>query len=262
MTTHCKPIWALFCFCFGLHWPSQAGCQKMIAEGVLSYQLGYESDYIKTFDAEIDSLAAELYDAGHYEHLDSAKASANRIKAKERADLDKRNVFDYMFTQGKAALLVHENDQKPHSFTLYDFAAMTEQAYVERNGKIYESLTKLAPEEPDLVWKDEENVVVKIDSNDVKTIAGFRCLKYYFRHSHRMVKDNALVQQNIEMYVTTEIQFPLWVLLPMCRKAEFKGCPLEFRFVTTPPSKMTFRAFSFSPNVDLTKLEVPGHLRK
>lgn len=262
MKTHCKAIWPLFCFCFCLHWPDQADCQKMIAEGILSYQFWYDSDYIKTFDVEMDSLAAELYEAGLYEHLDSAKASANRIKAKERAELDKRNVYDYTFTQAKAALLLHEKDQAPHSFTLYDFAMMTAQTNMERNGKIYGSLTKIAPEIPDMVWKDEENVVVRIDSSDVKTIAGFRCLKYYFQHTHRMVKNNALVEQNIEMYVTTEIQLPWWVLLPMCRKAQFKGCPLEFRFVTTPPSKMTFRAFSFSPNVDMAKLEVPGHLRK
>lgn len=155
--------------------------------------------------------------------------------------------------------MARKNEEKPFNFTLYNFDSLTIQINAELNEKILVSNFPIHPvNDP---WTDEQNVVSKIDSNDVKTILGFKCAKYYFRHSHRMVKTNELIQLDFEMYVTRDIDFPLIALLPMCRTLPFKGCPLEYTYVR-PSHKTTHRATSFTPQVELSKLEVPAHLKQ
>lgn len=237
----------------------QATSQTVLNQGTLTFEFVNDSSYLTAMLSHWDTLAVQLYEAGLYDHLDSAKAAAERVKVKQLADMKDHEIIEYTFIQNKVGALARKNEEKPFNFTLYDFDSLTIQINAELNEKILVSNFPIHPvNDP---WTDEQNVVSKIDSNDVKTILGFRCEKYYFRHSHRMVKTNELIQLDFEMYVTREIDFPLVAILPMCRTSPFKGCPLEYAYVH-PSHKTTYRAISFIPQVELSKLEAPTHLKK
>lgn len=237
----------------------QATSQNVLNQGTLTFEFVNDSSYITAMLSHWDTLAVQLYEAGLYDHIDSAKAAAERVKAKELAKLNDREVIEYIFIQNKVGALARRNEEKTFNFTLYDFDSLKMQINCVLNEKILVSNFPIHPvNDP---WTDEQNVVSKIDSNDVKTILGFKCTKYYFRHSHRMAKTNELIHLDFEMYVTHGIDFPLTALLPMCRTSPFKGCPLEYTYVR-PSHKTTHRAISFTPQAELSKLEVPAHLKQ
>jgi len=236
----------------------QAKSQGVLHQGTLSFEFVSDSNYITAVLSQWDSLAIQCYQAGLYEHIDSAKAAVQRVKAKELAHLKDREVIEYTFIPNKVGALAYRNTEKPYNFTLYDFDSLTIQINAVLNEKIL--LSKFSLNEASDAWEDEQNVVSQIDSSVIKEILGFKCVKYHFRHSHRVLKTNELVQFDFEMYVTPDIDFPLPALLPMCHTSPFKGCPLEYTNIVNASHKITHRAAFFTPQVDWSKFEAPTHL--
>lgn len=77
--------------------------QNLLNQGTLTFEFVNDSSYLTAMLSHWDTLAIQLYEAGLYDHLDSAKSAAERVKVKQLADMKDHEIMEYTFIQNKVA---------------------------------------------------------------------------------------------------------------------------------------------------------------
>ncbi len=258
------------CLVFIHHALCQSPKNQPITEGTISFETKSFVDW-QEFDrlvtqpalAEIDSMEinAEEKEAKKKEYLEffDLKKLIERLAAIVET-------MDIVFSGNIATSEKSRDGKKEDNFSIYQLDSMrTAWYYFDHKGVLSHNSITSTPEAA-FRWSQITNAV-RIDSTDTKEILGFPCVKYYVEHSHITDLSNNRKEPTefrYELYVTTAIRLPFFLMDPAITENLFDGCALEIKYINDkqPYSYGVTRATAFSSTIDKTKLEIPARFKE
>ncbi|MBK7939802.1 MAG: hypothetical protein IPJ82_23195 [Lewinellaceae bacterium] len=261
-----KPLFP-FLLLFGFLSPAQTS-NAQITEGAISFET---KTYVDWDAYERESLKPQL-DAIEQSDMPEDLKKEKRAEAIRMYQLGKTliakvvetvEVMDLVFSNGLAGAERSLNGAKENEFTRYVFDSMNmTRHYIDQTGTHRQFSMKSPPAGTELNWSDIRHSV-RIDTSDTKEILGFKCVKYYVEHSHRMKGAGEITRSAYEMYVTDAFELPLYLFDPILSEKLFSGAALEIKYFAQISSGYSIvRATSFSRDVDRSKLDLPERFRK
>lgn len=212
--------------------------------------------------AEIDSLDISKEEKEskrkEYEEFGSPKELLKRFTGIT-------TTMEVVFSGNFATAEKTTDGKKEDNFFTYQLDSMhTTWYYFNHKGALAHN-TVISTPEAAVRWSQITNSV-RVDSADTKEILGFPCVKYHLAHSHVTDLGNgrtASTPFRYELYVTSAIELPFFLIDPAITEKVFNGCALEIKYIndSQPYSYSITRATNFSPNVLKSRLEIPERFK-
>lgn len=262
-------ILLVLCLAFIQYALCQSPENQPIIEGTISFETKTFVDW-QEFDrlvtqpalAEIDSMEinAEEKEAKKKEYLEffDPKRVIERLAAIVET-------MDIVFSGNIATAEKFKDGKKEDNFSIYQLDSMrTTWHYFNHKGVLSHNSITSTPEAA-FRWSQITNSI-RIDSGDTKEILGFPCVKYHLSHSHVTDLGNGRTTSTpfrYELYVTTAIKLPFFLMDPAITEDMFDGCALEIKYINDkqPCSYGITRATTFSPTISRDRLEIPTRFR-